>query len=201
MGGPWGRGRRVVQCPGQVDAPSSLTLSSHFPPPQSWLRQYKLDYDAVLVEYSSEFDIRHVPTPADFVGFLRHVSVGKCGICCSYNQVPWGPTLTLHNYHTFPHFPPPPCCTAGCPKGRHSVAAGRHVHVPPGGTHGRPAAPGGHGPSIRLRRDGPWLCGHCQPPAAGWGWGGKEGAAMALLLQEGGGGHWGGVACCRTCCP
>ena len=41
---------------------------------KAWVRQYKLDFDALTSDYSNEFDSRAVPTPADFVTYLKMVS-------------------------------------------------------------------------------------------------------------------------------
>ena len=59
-----------------------LTLPTHSNPrgrllllPQVCVKQYNLDYEALVSEYSKEFvDVGTVPSPADFVKFLQLVS-------------------------------------------------------------------------------------------------------------------------------
>ena len=48
---------------------------------QAWVRQYKLDFDAIQAEYLNEFDVRALPTPSEYVKFLKQVrAVGLGGI-------------------------------------------------------------------------------------------------------------------------
>ena len=43
------------------------------PHAQAWVRQYKLDFDTIQAEYLNEFDVRALPTPTEFVKFLKQV--------------------------------------------------------------------------------------------------------------------------------
>lgn len=56
-------------------SPSGLSTLSHSYAPftQAWLQQYKLDLDALLSDYSTMFDVKAVPTPADFMNYLKLV--------------------------------------------------------------------------------------------------------------------------------